>query len=426
MSYAVKKLSKGEVEIRFEISGLEYKPYLEKAAEHISEHAKIEGFRPGKAPYEVVKKQVGEIKIYEEALQLLLPKYFAEAVLKENLETIGQPEVSVEKLASGNPMIFKAKVIELPTVELPDFSKLSFSKKEIIINSEAVDKALVDLQKMRRKEAVASRPATAEDKVVVDLEMSKGGVPLEGGQAKDHSVYLSEQHYIPGFAEKLIGVSKGETREFTLDFPKEHYQKHLSGQSIDFKAMVKDVFELQAPPVDDEFAKNLGQKDLASLRALVEENLRAEGVSEEEERVENEMMRELVEKTKFGEIPDMLINEEIHKMTHELENNVARHGMELGAYLESVKKTMDNLKLDFVPRALQRVKAALLIRAYANEKNIRVNDKEVAEEVEKQMEMYKDDAKTQEAIRDPEYAEYLKTILKNRKALAELKAKMVH
>ncbi|MEK7211205.1 MAG: trigger factor, partial [Patescibacteria group bacterium] len=405
--------------------GLEYQPWLEKAAVHISEHAKIEGFRPGKAPYELVKKAVGEVKIYEEALDLMLPKYYGEAVEKEKLETIGQPKVNVEKLAPGNPMEFKIIVAMLPELVLPNLEKLSFKRKEVKVEKETADRAMADLTKMRRKEAVVSRPATGEDKVVVDLEMSRDQVALEGGGAKDHGVYLNERHYIPGFAEKLIGAVKGETREFALEFPKEHYQKHLAGQKVDFKATVKDVYGLEAPALDDEFAKRLGQKDLPALRALVEENLRAEDEHREDERAENEIIKVLTEKSKFGELPEILINEEVHKMEHELENNIARQGMELNPYLQSINKTMDDLKLDFVPQAIQRVKAALLIRAYGLENKIEVSDKEIAEEVEKQMEMYKNDAKTQEAIRDPEYAYYLETILRNRKTLAWLKDKLI-
>jgi len=425
MSYTVKKLPKGEVEIKFEIAGIEYQPWLDKASIHISEHAKIEGFRPGRAPYEMVKKAVGEAKIYEEALELMLPKYFSEAVTKENLETIGQPKVNVEKLAPGNPMVFKLTVALLPEITLPNLEKFEFKRKDVKIEKETTDKALKDLQKMRRKEVIVARPATKEDKVVVDLEMFKDKVAVEAGRAKDYSVYLNEAHYIPGFSEKLVGAAKGETREFNLPFPKDHYQKHLAGQNIDFKATVKDVYELQAPEINDEFAKNLGQRDLASLRTLVEENLLAEAKAQEEERVENEMLAALEEKTKFGEIPDLLVNEEIHKMEHELENNVARQGMELDKYLESIHKTMDDLKLDFAPQAIKRIKVALLIRAYGIEQKIEVSDKEIAEEVEKQMNMYKNDPKTQEAIRDPEYADYLKTILRNRKTLTWLKDKLI-
>ncbi|MFA4906411.1 MAG: trigger factor [Candidatus Margulisiibacteriota bacterium] len=425
MSYTVKKLPKSEIEIKFEISGLEYQPYLEKAAAHISEHAKIEGFRPGKAPYEIVKKAVGEVKIYEEALEMLLPKYYGEAVEKENLQTIGQPKVNVEKLAPGNPMVFKLTVTLLPEVTLPDLGKLNFKRKDIKMEAVTVDKALGDLQKMRRQETVVARPAMAEDKVVVDLEMLKDKVAMEGGTAKDHAVYLNEQHYIPGFAEKLIGSAKGETREFNLPFPKDHYQKHLAGANIDFKATVKDVYELKAPEINDEFAKNLGQTDLASLRALVEQNLLAESKGHEEERVENEMLNELEKAVKISDIPELLLNEEIHKMEHELENNIARQGMEINQYLESIHKTMDDLKTDFAPQAIKRVKVALIIRAYGLEQKIEVNAKEIAEEVEKQMNMYKNDPKTQEAIRDPEYADYLSTILRNRKTLAWLKDKLI-
>jgi trigger factor len=137
------------------------------------------------------------------------------------------------------------------------------------------------------------------------------------------------------------------------------------------------------------------------------------------------MLAALEEKAKFGEIPEMLVNEEIHKMEHELENNIARQGMEINQYLQSINKTMDDLKTDFAPQAVKRVKVALLIRAYGLEQKLEVSPKEIADELEKQMNMYKNDPKTQEAIRDPEYSYYLETILRNRKTLAWLKEKTI-
>ena len=145
---------------------------------------------------------------------------------------------------------------------------------------------------------------------MIDMDLLIDNVLVEGGQTKDHGVYLNENYYVPGLPEQLIGVKKDEEKEFDLEFPKEHYQKHLAGKKVHFKVKVKDVFERKFPELNDEFAKKLGQENVAKLREVLKQNLQAEADRKENERQEIEMLEAIITKAKFEDIPDVLIDAE--------------------------------------------------------------------------------------------------------------------
>ena len=152
MKHELKKLEKSQVEIIITVEPKEYEDDLKKAAQRISERSNIKGFRPGKAPYEMVKEQIGEIKIMDEALQTIIEKNFYKAIAEEKIETIGMPQVAIEKMAPRNDLVFKATVALMPIVKLPDLSKIKVERKEIKVEDKQIDEVLENLSKMQTKE----------------------------------------------------------------------------------------------------------------------------------------------------------------------------------------------------------------------------------------------------------------------------------
>ncbi len=424
MQNTIKKLPKSALEITVEITPGDMQPYLQKAAIKMSEQSSIPGFRPGKAPYEQVVARFGAGKVWEEAAQLVVPKVFSEIARSGKLETIGSPEIEVIKLAPDNAFIFKATVPLLPEVTLGNYSSITLEKKPTEIPETKIHKALTDLQKMQTKETVVDRPAEGADKVVLDMSMSLDSVPLDGGVAKDHAVLMEEEYYIPGMKEQLHGLKKGDTKEFQLKFPKEHYQKMLAGKDVDFKIVIKDVFALERPPLDDAFANALGQPSLTHLKTIIKGNLETEAQAKEDQRQEIELLESAVSKTKFADVPDILINEETIKMLRELEDAIAQQGMGFEDYLKKINKSRDELRLDFIPEATKRVKVALLIRKLALTQNITVTDPEIDEEVARVIELYKDAPEQHEQIKSPGARQYLAGMLQNRKVIAWLKTQV--
>lgn len=423
----IEEQEKGRVKLTFTVSVEEQQPFLEAAAEHISEHSSIPGFRPGKAGYEVVKQRVGEAKIMEEALEKIVRTYFVDAILKNEIDTVGSPKIDVDKMAPGNELVFSAEVTRMPAVkELADFKKLSVEGRVPEVADKDVELALKDLTRMQTKEvrAEAGTVLGATDKAVVSMDMKKEGVPIEGGQSPNHAVYLAEEYYIPGFKEQLIGMKEGETKTFTLPFPAEHAQEFLAGKDVDFEIILKELFHLEPPQMDDAFAQSLGLKDFAMMRDLIHKNLMDEKIREEGMRQEKEALELIANKTQFENIPDLLLNEEIEKMIRELQARVEEQGMDFEKYIQSLKKTLVQVKMDFTPQALMRIKVAIAMREIAKRESLTVTDEELETELDLAAERYEDpDAKKQ--IYSPEYRQYFEQIVLNRKVINLVKDTMV-
>ncbi len=257
------------------------------------------------------------------------------------------------------------------------------------------------------------------------MDMFLDNVPVEGGQAKDYQVYLSEDHYIPGFNAEVQGLSKDEEKSFTLPFAKDHYQKHLAGKKVDFKIKVKEVYKRELPEMTEEFAKKLGQESVETLTALIRSNLEAEAKQKAENDTEVEILETLIEKTGFEEIPEVLIDSERHKIFYELKRDLERHNVTIEKYLEDIKKKEEDLFQDFTDQATKRAKAALISRQVALENELKVSAEELEAEVKHLKEVYAENLEAQKNLDRDEVKDTIATTMQNRKVMALLKEKMV-
>ncbi len=425
MKHEKKQLEKSEIELTITLEPKEYQKDMEEAAERLSQRAAVKGFRPGKAPYDFIKQQMGEIKIMEEAVESIIQRTFFEIIKEEKIDSVGMPKINVEKMVPGNDFVYKATVALLPKIKLIDLKKIKVESKPIEITDEELNKVLTDLQKMQTKESIKSGKAKKEDKILIDMDMFIGGVPVEGGQAKDHHVYLNEEHYIPGLKEQLIDLSKDDTKEFNLRFPKNHYQKHLADKDVDFKIKVKDVYELALPELNDEFAKKLGQESINKLKELIKENMVREAQMKENQRLEADILEQIIEKSNFEEIPQILIDAEKRKMFYELKHDLEHHGIEMEQYLKDIKKTEEQIFQDFEQQANKRVKASLVSRQVAIDNNIKVEKEDLDKELELIKKTYAHDEKVLENLKRPEILDNIIGTIQNRKVLEFLKAEVV-
>ncbi|MDO8599442.1 MAG: trigger factor [bacterium] len=424
MQVTTKPLPKSAIEIDIELTVDELRPHLDRAAEALSREHPLPGFRPGKVPYALAVSRYGAMAVWEEAAEPAVRDAYVRAVRSENLKTVGQPKIAVQKLAPDNPMRFTAMVALLPTVVLPDLATITVTRRAVSISPADVDRTLTDLRKMQPKEALVDRAASDADKVVVNLSLTRDKVPLEGGQATDHQIYLSESYYLPKIREELIGMKKGDTKTFPIEFPKNHHQKNLAGTTVDATVTVKDVYAVELPPLDDEFAKRLGQADLAALRGIVERNLTEEAQKKANDAEEIEMLETMVAKSSIGDLPDLLVTGESRQMLEELERGVKEQGLEFNAYLQKIGKTRDQLLLDFAPEAVKRVKIALVTRAAAEIQQVTVDPKEIEAEVQEQLARYQDTPEFKDRIQSEEARDYVRSMIRNRKVITWLRSQV--
>ncbi|MFH1564259.1 MAG: trigger factor, partial [bacterium] len=381
---------------------------------------KIAGFRPGKAPYEIIKQQVGEMAIYQEALDPLIRDTLLKAIDQEKLRIIGQPQVDIEKLAAGNPIIYKAIVSLLPAVKIKDYKNAKVKPVKIDVGADKVDKTLGELQKMRARESVQDKAIEIGDKAVIDFFIFLDKVPIENGQHKDYPMYLGENFFVPGFEDNIMGMKKGEEKEFELKFPKEYFQKNIAGKLAEIKVKIKDVFKVEKPELNDEFAKLINFENMEKLKEQIEKNIAEEGKFKDEQRMEMEIFDQIIKQSEFDDFPKILIESELDKMISELKYNVAQQGVEFETYLTSLKTSIADLRKSFEPQAEKRLKISLILREIALLENIAATQEDIKAEIDKLLKVYPGE-ESRKNIQSEGYKYYLENSLTNQKTVEKLK-----
>lgn len=423
MQVSKKDLEKSQIEISIELSPEEFAPYIEKGAKKLSEKIKVEGFRPGKVPTDVLKQKVGEMGILEEAAHIAIAKT-VDNIVDEQVkprQAIGQPSVNITKLAPGNPFEYKVTLSLMPDIELGKYKDLNLKKEEAKIEKKELEKAMSDLRASRANENLVKREAKDGDKVMLDIELSLSKVPIEDGVHKDLAIVLGKDYFVPGFDKEIIGLKKDEKKEFTLFYPEDHHQKNLAGKNVEFKVSIKNIYERVLPELNDEFAASFQVKDITELNKALEESLLHEKKRKIELKNESELVSKIIDKTKFGHFPDILIENESNNLMAELEESIARQGGKFEDYLKHLKKSRAELMLEMTPNAIKRVKAALIIREIALKEKISPSDEEVTKKIEELKMQYAGQAETLKMFEEEGYKSYLKNILNNEKVIEKLK-----
>lgn len=425
MKVETKKLPKSKIELSISIEAKEMEPYLEQAVKDISQNLSIPGFRKGHAPRHIIEKELGTFALWEQASRKAIIKFYVQAITDKKIEAISQPKVKVEKLVPDNPLVFKAVVSYLSEFDLPDYNKMNVKRKEVKIEKKKIDEMIENLRKSRAKTTEVKRGAKKNDAVEINFKTYLNKVPVDKGESKNHPLVIGDGQFVPGFEDKLIGMKAGDKSEFTVRFPEKYHQKNLADRDVEFKIEMVKVSERKLPEVNDEFVKSLGQfKNLKNLKEKLEENLKKEEKQKEKSRLEEEMLSKIAEKTEI-EIPKILVQGEIDKMVTELKNMVAASGGEYNKYLESIKKTEEDLKKDFKGKAEKRAKYGLILREITKQEKIKAEDSEVEEEKKKTLASYQHDKKVIEQIQTKEYENYIRTLIQNRKAFEHLVKVMV-
>lgn len=426
MNVQKKQLEKSQVELMVEISVDEMKPYIKLGAEKVSREIKIDGFRPGKVPYDVLKAKIGEQTILEEAARVAINKTIDKAI-NENMEenqSVGQPQVNITKLAPENPLEYKIVLAVLPEIKLGDYKNLKVetghgASQEV--KDEELNKTLEYLRESGVKEKIVDREANEGDKILVDMEMFLDKVPIEGGQGKGVAVIVGKDYVVPGFDKNLIGIKKGEIKDFSLPYPADHHMTNLAGKIVEHRVKINEVYERELPELNDEFAVKFGLKSLEELKSNIKKNLESEKKQKAEQKQEIEILEKIVKNSKFGDIPELLVNDEAHTMLHELEHSVQTQGGKFEDYLGSIKKTKEQLTLDLLPDAVKRVKTALAIREIAEVEKIKVNEIEITKKIGELLNQYKGYKKVEARVKEPGYRVYLENTLVNKKVIEKLR-----
>ncbi|USN53536.1 MAG: trigger factor [Candidatus Nomurabacteria bacterium] len=412
----------GTVTLQVTVPALALPPYLEKASQRISQKVKVEGFRVGKAPYAVLRQRLGDGAILEEAAEEIVQETFTQAVNEHKLITVGPPEVNIEKLAPDNDVIYTAKVGLLPKVTKVEYGTLKARPEKLEVKPEEVEKTIERLREMRAKESAVDRPAAKGDRVVINYKIFMDKVPVDNGQSQNFPVKLGESTLIPGFEDNLVGMKANEEKEFTLTFPKDSSEKRFAGKTVEVQAKVNQVFQIELPELNDEFAKSLGAfAHMDDVKKKIEENLHEEKKREIEHEFEVALMEELIEKASFDPIPEILRGVELNRIIREMKTDIEGRGLKWEDYLQHIKQSEEELRKEMAPQAEKRIKSALLLRHIADVENLAISDEELQKELEEHVQQASAQGILKQELATPEYKDSLKNHLRNQKVFALLK-----
>jgi len=412
MKATQKKLPKSQIEIEFEITAEEFKEHTQHALEHMGHHVKVDGFRPGKAPASMVEDKIKPEVLLMEAGDHAVQHVYLDYIKESKLEPVGNPEVSIVKIAQGSPFIFKAVITVLPDVELPDYKEIVKSVKgqEVTVTEEEVQDSIGYIQKTRAKFTLKNDVAAFKDFVEIKYQSKD----IENNKEVDDKFILGEAGFMKGFEYAIVGMKAGEEKEFTIKFPIDLPKKDLAGKESIFKVKLISVQKMELPEINDDFAKQLGSFDsLVAFKKSMREGIKMEKTEAEKQRKRGEILEKIASKAKF-ETPEAMVEYEKERLLEDLKNKISQ-GMKITfeEYLATIKKTEQEIKDTYQKEAEKRLRGFLVLRQLGKLEKVEVSDKEVEEEVNKSIARYTKDQLSKIDIN--ELKEYTKGVINNEK-----------
>ena len=380
MKVSVSDVSGCTKEVHVEVPAEMVQDKVNELYQRISRDAKISGFRKGKAPLDVIKKQY-KSNVREEMVQHQLPEFFRTALIDNKIDPVAQPQITHLQFEEGASMKFVATVEIKPVFELKNYKGLKLKKEDTKVKEDEVDKALDGLKdQMAEFIPVEDRAAKNDDLAVIDFEGKIGGKAFEGGKATHYQVLLGAQGLLKDFESNLMGMKKGETKSFKLTFPEDYGKKDVAGQEAEFTVTLQDIQEKKLPVVDNDFAKKVGQAEsVKELREKLESQIKAHKEADQRSKMIEQIGEILISDHAF-DIPGSLINMEQQRLVQQGVERLKNQGID-------VNKLPEEQKRDFVgklrPVAQKNVHMALIAEKIAEAEKIKCEDKDYDAYVEK-------------------------------------------
>ncbi|WP_435924394.1 trigger factor [Paenibacillus sp. DYY-L-2] len=363
---------------------------LDKAFNKVVKKVNVPGFRKGKVPRAIFESRFGVESLYQDAIDILLPEVYTEAVDQTDIFPVDRPEVDVEQFAKGQPFKFKAKVTVKPEVQLGDYKGIEVPAADIAVTEEELNEELTRMQERHAELIVIDEEAAQNgDTVVLDFDGSVDGVPFEGGKAERYSLELGSNTFIPGFEEQVVGMATGDFKDVNVTFPETYHAEELAGKEAVFKVKVHEIKRKQLPELDDEFAKDVSEFDTLDE---YKEDLKKQLQSRKER--EAEAAREGVLVDKVGEnaeveIPEAMVQSEVQNMVRDFDNRLRAQGMNLEMFLGFSGQTIEDLQGQMKDDAEKRVRNNLVLEQIAKAEKIEATEEEINKELQDMAEAYK-------------------------------------
>ncbi|MFD3445421.1 trigger factor [Microbacteriaceae bacterium 4G12] len=390
MSAKWEKLEGNVGVLTIEVDAEQVKQGLDAAFQKVVKQVNVPGFRKGKLPRPLFEQRFGVESLYQDALDIILPEAYSNAIDETGIFPVDRPEIDIEQFEKGKNLIFTAKVTVKPEVKLGDYKGLAVEKMSTEVTDEDVENELKTLQE-RQAELVVKEEGAIEkgDTAVIDFEGFVDGVAFEGGKGENYSLEIGSGSFIPGFEDQVVGVKAGEEKDVEVTFPEEYHAADLAGKPATFKVTVHEIKAKELPALDDEFAKDVNEEveTLDELKAKLRADLEASKKNEAENNLRNDLVEQATANAEV-EIPEAMFNTELDRMVREFEQRLQQQGMNLELYFQFTGTDEAALKEQMKEEAQVRVKTNLVLEAIVAAESIEATDEEVNAELTKMAEMY--------------------------------------
>jgi trigger factor len=344
--------------------------HMDEKYEEIKSTVNLKGFRPGKVPKEVLKRQFGKA-VFGEVLDKVLKDTSAKALEENKIKPAGQPKLDLKTYGEDKELEYVMSITELPKVEIKDLENIKFDQYTVKIDDSETDKRIKEIAKNQPnfKDASSETKAKEGDLVTLDYKATVDGKEFKGGEGKNTQLTLGKDLFLKGFDKQLIGVKQNEEKSVEAILPENFPEKELINKKANFICKILNIKNPEDTKIDDVFAKNLGAKDLNDLKTLISKQINDEYKNSLDQLSKNQILKE-IEKIKVKEIPENLIEDEIKILSQ-------------GMSEDEAKKNKDK----FTETAKIRIKTGLILNEFGEQNKINVSEQEIQAEVQKQLRM---------------------------------------
>ena len=378
-----------KVTLKITVDNNKFEEAVNKAYNKTKGKYNIPGFRKGKAPKVVIETQYGKGVFYNDAIDMLFPEVYPEAIKELNIDPIDRPDLDIEEISKDNGLVMVVNVEVKPEFELGAYKGIEISKVDNTVSEEDVEARLNEMvNRNARLTSVEDKALENGDTAVIDFEGFENGVAFEGGKGENYNLVIGSNTFIPGFEDQLVGKKAGEEVEVNVTFPETYHAENLAGKPVVFNVKVNDVKVKEVPALDDEFAKDTTEfETLAELRADVKAKLEEQAKNAADAEMRNALVEKVSANTEV-EVPEAMVQHQIDNMLMELNYQLQYQGLNLQQLLEMTGRGLDELREERRADAERLVKSSLILEAIAEKENVEVNDADVDAELEKMAAMY--------------------------------------
>lgn len=371
------------------VNGTEWKGLQDKAYEKVSKSAKVDGFRPGKAPRDMYEKKYGKQDIMMEAADMAIKHEYERLLTDEKITPVIEPKVNLVK-CDEEELEVKFEFVVEPKIELGKYTNLGIKMDKVKVTKEEVENRIKSLLDEYAEIEVKDGSVEDGDIAVIDFTGFKDGVEFEGGKGENYSLTIGSKSFIPGFEDAIIGMRKGEEKDIDLTFPEDYMSEELKGKAVVFKVKVNEIKTRVVPKIDKEFFEDLGMEGVTTKEELeheIKHELEHQKEHEAEHVYEEKCLDKAAENMKC-DICEELVMDEVEHMYKEFIERMQMQGISEEMYFQYTKSKKEDITDQMKPEALKRIKYRYLLKEIIKVEKIKVTDKEAKDRVKEMSKMY--------------------------------------